>query len=291
MIRSASLNEREEALRFLFQHSSEQEQRITAALSLMSSGELSPDELLILHDDFTMRAVLLFQTLPGAAVLFWPPMGEDQGQDLLLQHSRSWLHEEGRKVAQALFDEEERALDASLIRNGFQHVSVLWYLRHFLHLSVSELKSKDRLTILTAHDHHELFVSTIQKTYGQTLDFPELNNRRTLEEILQGHQGEENIWWVALLQNEPVGVALMTAHQNPDCWELEYMGVTPQARGQGIGREILTKVLLEAKTAEMMEVNLTVDQRNTPARSLYRSMGFEPFDSREVYLSFLQEDG
>ena len=33
------------------------------------------------------------------------------------------------------------------------------------------------------------------------------------------------------------------------------------------------------------EVTLSVDMRNHPARALYRGLGFEPYDVREVYLA------
>ncbi len=45
------------------------------------------------------------------------------------------------------------------------------------------------------------------------------------------------------------------------------------------------KALLEARLAEMSMLTLSVDARNRPAWDLYRSLDFEPYDRREVYLS------
>jgi ribosomal protein S18 acetylase RimI-like enzyme len=67
-------------------------------------------------------------------------------------------------------------------------------------------------------------------------------------------------------------------------WEVAYMGVVPEARRQGFGREILLKALFEARAAGVPRLTLSVDSRNQPAWNLYRSLGFEPFDRRAVYL-------
>jgi ribosomal protein S18 acetylase RimI-like enzyme len=63
------------------------------------------------------------------------------------------------------------------------------------------------------------------------------------------------------------------------------MGVVPEARQQGFAREMLLRVLFEARAADVLNVTLSVDGRNRPAWNLYRSLGFEPFERREVYLA------
>jgi ribosomal protein S18 acetylase RimI-like enzyme len=63
------------------------------------------------------------------------------------------------------------------------------------------------------------------------------------------------------------------------------MGVVPEARQQGFAREMLLRALFEARAADVLNVTLSVDGRNRPAWNLYRSIGFEPFDRREIYLA------
>ena len=68
-------------------------------------------------------------------------------------------------------------------------------------------------------------------------------------------------------------------------WEVAYMGVVPEARRYGFGREMLLHALCEARAADAPTVTLSVDVRNQPAWKLYRSLGFEPYDQRVVYLA------
>jgi len=77
---------------------------------------------------------------------------------------------------------------------------------------------------------------------------------------------------------------LVAATAEPPTWEVAYVGVVPEARRQGFGRELMLGVLLEARAAEVPELFLTVDGRNHPAWALYRSLGFSVFDKREVFL-------
>jgi ribosomal protein S18 acetylase RimI-like enzyme len=67
-----------------------------------------------------------------------------------------------------------------------------------------------------------------------------------------------------------------------------YLGVVPEARGQGLGRELVNKALWEARAADAPQLTLSVDARNQPALNLYRSMGFEEYDRREVFLKILK---
>jgi ribosomal-protein-alanine N-acetyltransferase len=63
-----------------------------------------------------------------------------------------------------------------------------------------------------------------------------------------------------------------------------YVGVVPTARRQGLGRQMMRHALAQAQQAGVGRVTLSVDNRNAPAWALYRSLGFEEFDRREVFL-------
>jgi ribosomal protein S18 acetylase RimI-like enzyme len=71
-------------------------------------------------------------------------------------------------------------------------------------------------------------------------------------------------------------------------WDISYLGLVPEARGRGLGKELVRKALFEARAADALQLTLAVDERNWPARDLYQRMGFETFDSREVYLTIWQ---
>ncbi len=54
--------------------------------------------------------------------------------------------------------------------------------------------------------------------------------------------------------------------------------VAPEARGHGVGRLLLERIIAEAKTWPGVErLTLTVVERATTARRLYRALGFRAF--------------
>lgn len=56
------------------------------------------------------------------------------------------------------------------------------------------------------------------------------------------------------------------------------MYVTPEARGNGVGRDLLSQALMLARSVpDLLQVNLGVNADNTRAIALYESMGFETF--------------
>jgi ribosomal protein S18 acetylase RimI-like enzyme len=87
-----------------------------------------------------------------------------------------------------------------------------------------------------------------------------------------------------------VGVLLINPTLEGDGWEVAYVGVVPEARRRGFGRELMGKALFEAKAAGQPHVTLSVDARNRPARALYHHLGFEPLEVREVFLAIWGAD-
>jgi ribosomal protein S18 acetylase RimI-like enzyme len=52
-----------------------------------------------------------------------------------------------------------------------------------------------------------------------------------------------------------------------------------------VGRALLARAIRAAAAGHAGHLTLAVDERNFPARQLYASLGFEPFDERDVYLA------
>lgn len=84
-----------------------------------------------------------------------------------------------------------------------------------------------------------------------------------------GMTGLQDSWWSDYLR-ERVDPAIVDAWV-PDAFELTELAVLPEARGAGLGRALLT-TLLTARP-ESRVVCQTIDE-GTPARHLYRSLGF-----------------
>jgi mycothiol synthase len=282
------------AFRLIFQYLPAQqcEHRCANALHLLERGELDPQGLFVIRGPAGLYGALLCTPVPGRTALLWPPgvMGDQPRgtEDALLRHACAWLRQGGVKLVQTLLAPEEVFLAASLERNGFAAVTRLWYMRHELSLPVECLDIPSRLDYQPFADD-ALFRQTLLRTYEGTLDCPEVNGVRSIEEVLEGHRAQGTFdperWWLVRAEERPVGVLMMAEMPESGAWEVVYMGVTPEDRQRGFGREMLLHALCEARAAAAPAVTLSVDARNWPAWRLYRSLGFEPYDQRIVYLA------
>ncbi len=283
------------AFRRLFHYlpDEERERRCANALHLLQRGELDPRGIFVLRDCTELHGAIVCLQVPGRSALVWPPGVVDphrtDWEDALLRHATSWLRQGGVQLAQTLLEPNEQFLAASLLRNEFTEVTRLFYLRHDLNLPVHSLHLPARLAFHPYTDNDEAFRSTLARTYEGTLDCPEINGVRTIDDVVAGHRAQGAFsperWWLACEGTSPVGVLLMTEMPDSGDWELAYMGIVPEARGRGMGREILLHALCAARAADVPAVTLSVDARNEPARKLYGSMGFEAYDGRLVYLA------
>jgi GNAT superfamily N-acetyltransferase len=84
-----------------------------------------------------------------------------------------------------------------------------------------------------------------------------------------GYHGRAGDWW-----HDIVARALGRHDARTwlsDCFELAELHVRPDHHGRGIGRRILETVLAEARGTTVV---LSTHDRESPARQLYRSVGF-----------------
>lgn len=271
------------------------EGRVRRALALVADGELPADGILVVRAGSVVAGAIVCIPLPGSSGLVWAPQAADWTEsgpieDALVRAGLIWLRQRGAKLAQAFLYPDEAPLGEPLLRNGFHRVTRLLYLRR----PADDTSPADTRTKLTCQTYREadsaLFRRTLLRSYEQTLDCPELNGVRTVEEIVEGHKAQgafdPDRWCVALLDGRPVGVLIVNPMPELDGWDLAYLGVVPEARGCGIGLALTTRVLAEARAAGTSQLMLAVDARNLPARHLYARLGFEFYDERDVYLAF-----
>jgi mycothiol synthase len=284
--------------RLLFYHLPEddRERRVANALEMLRRKELDPAGALVAHSDGKLRGVLFCQPVAGASGLVWPPQtcpdADSAVQDQLIARACEQLALRGSKLVQSLLTGEESALGVSLERNGFRHITQLWYMRHDFEFAPRLFQAPDALSCVSyASCDADIFRQTLLRTYESTLDCPEVNGVRTIEEVIAGHQSQgrhdpEN-WWLVLHDGKPVGVLLVSEMQDSSSWDLLYLGIVSEARGRGYGKELTRKALWEARAAGAPQLTLSVDFRNKPALHLYQGVGFEPYDRREVFLKIL----
>jgi ribosomal protein S18 acetylase RimI-like enzyme len=285
------------AVRLIFQHLplAERRAREATALEMLQRGEMDPQGLFVLRSRNGLDGALVCLALPGASALIWPPgvgthLLQQVREDALVRHALAWLQGRAVKLVQALLAPDEEGLAGPLARNGLDYITELWYMRHERGMSLGFLDTPARLEFRPFDESDPLpFQQTLLRTYEGTLDCPELGGVRSGAEVLAGHRSQGRYdpdrWWQAFNGDLPVGVLLVTELPETGEWDVAYMGVVPEARRRGFGREILLKALAEARAADVERVVLSVDLRNRPAWELYRGVGFEPYDRRSVYLA------
>lgn len=89
---------------------------------------------------------------------------------------------------------------------------------------------------------------------------------------------EEPAFLVAEREGAIAGYAVadVTSNFGRDVGHLKDIAVHPDARGEGIGRQLLRSTLVRLRAQGAMVVKLEVRESNEPARKLYLSEGFEP---------------
>ena len=75
----------------------------------------------------------------------------------------------------------------------------------------------------------------------------------------------------------------MQDETGPDEYYLDSLGVLPAYRGAGIGGKLLAALRDKAFAEGHQKAGLLVDVENPEAERLYRSLGFERVEARELF--------
>jgi ribosomal protein S18 acetylase RimI-like enzyme len=92
---------------------------------------------------------------------------------------------------------------------------------------------------------------------------------------------------VASRRREDVGCIIITADANAAQWELTYLGVVPEARGQGLGAQLVRRAQWMTNRADRERLVVAVDAQNTPALRVYDKCGFIEWNRQSVFWSAL----
>jgi GNAT superfamily N-acetyltransferase len=123
---------------------------------------------------------------------------------------------------------------------------------------------------------------------------PELEGVRSLDDIIESHRATGRFipgrWQLGYVAGEPESAVVLLLSEIPDrdAWEVVYLGLTPSARGRGIGRAAI-EYALDLARPHVPRLELAVDDRNHPATRLYQAAGFVLFDRRSVHLVVFPE--
>lgn len=139
---------------------------------------------------------------------------------------------------------------------------------------------------------HDRFCQVAQATYAGSLDCPELESLRDVDDVLSGYRAaapfDPGLWWIVRHEQRDVGCLLLTRQSAEQC-ELTYMGLTHEARGHGLGRRLVQRAQTLAHRQGCKRLVLAVDAANWPAVALYDEAGFITWDERQVYARSFHE--
>jgi mycothiol synthase len=242
-----------------------------------------------------VRGAAWGQRQPGNIAVFWPPelvAGEDEKTAYPLAEAvMRELDETGIDLTQSLLVGPEMETISVMRHVGFRHLADLLYLA--CESSKFPIAAPEPMEI-----EFEPYQTTqrprllrlIERTYEGTLDCTALNGARDVDDVVNGYQSTgffraEN-WLFVRAAHEDVGVLLLADHAKARNWELMYMGLVPEVRGRGWGRQIARYAQWLARGARVERILVAVDASNEPAVATYRQSGFEMWERRAVYLRF-----
>lgn len=104
---------------------------------------------------------------------------------------------------------------------------------------------------------------------------------------LQRHGGARV--YLAYEGQEPLGLAIcfvgFSTFRGKPLVNIHDLAVSPESRGQGIGRKLLAAIEADARALGCCKVTLEVRTDNARAMGLYRSAGFEPGQPEMLFWS------
>lgn len=254
------------------------------------------DALLVAEQAGRLAAAAWAQPAPGHAAALWAPewSGERPGDAEPTERSLVAAATEACDAArigltQALFEKATDPRCAALEANGFIRIAELEYLGRAVAQQAEPQceESGLRFEPYSASQHNRL-KRLLKQTYVGSLDCPGLDGIRDLEDVLAGYRAtgryESGHWFFAVEDGVDLGVLLMADHPDSAQAELVYMGVTPAARGKGLGERLIEQAFRAAQVMGAEHLMVAVDKQNEPARRLYLRAGLAAWARRFVYV-------
>lgn len=251
-------------------------------------------------------AAILIQLQPGRVASLFPPQAAGdaiagEGIHVLVQSGLTLPRlltaatevavRANTRMIQALLPTDSGSDAQRLLAAGFDHVADLLYLVS----PASSFPSTCPDDVLQYEPFSpaatERFAATVERTYVGTRDCPRLNGVRPIGEVLEGYRAvgrfDPSNWRLVRHGGNDVGCLLLADHAPHKLWEIVYMGIIPEARGNGLGLAITRHAQWLAGKAGAERLVLAVDAANEPAIKGYAAAGFAGWDRRSVFLKLL----
>ncbi|MBI3464220.1 MAG: GNAT family N-acetyltransferase [Planctomycetes bacterium] len=270
----------------------------------VASRELAPENIVVATVCDRLLGAMPFQCGAGGVGWVWPPNLSGLTQELkeaieigsrLVEAAVHRLARDGCRLVQALVSvgaEPGRVLEAS----GFVRITeVICMRRDCDREPVSAFGVPPLAFVPYSPELREVFARVVQRTYVGTLDCPELDGLRSIDDVLAGYRASgvfrPDLWLLARDGSENLGCVLLCHWPEEKRCELQYMGLVPEARGRRLGTALGLRAIQTAHEVGAAELCLAVDVRNYLATTMYRSLGFDEMDRRSVFILPLRTAG
>jgi ribosomal protein S18 acetylase RimI-like enzyme len=207
-----------------------------------------------------------------------------------------WAKENGVHLAQVLADPAQMPLRQFFVRCGFAEIAELHYLQSAVRPTTAPSLPPACRWVTYSVETHAPFARAIAESYQNSLDCPALGGMRQIEDVIAGHRAsgevDERFWFVLLDgSGDPCGVLLLTRVPRNDLAELVYLGLSPDARGRGIGDLLMRQAFWAVGQMKLGRITLAVDSQNAPALRLYYRHGLAHVGSKTAMLRDLRDAG
>ena len=148
-------------------------------------------------------------------------------------------------------------------------------------LNESDAQLYQELRLRALKINPEAFGSTYEREVKFTHETVVERLRSTEDKFVLGAFGDRDVLvgMVTFMRES----SSKTAHKG----NIYGMFVTPEMRGQGVGKSLLLELIKQAKTCIGLEqINLIVVSNNDQAKNLYKSIGFEVYGVEKNALKF-----
>ena len=224
---------------------------------------------------------------PGKTVLIFapgsPPDADEAGP--VLEALCQLVRGRGVQLAQSLLDPADESGRALFARHGFGEMAELLYLHALVRKPPPAPVLPAGYTWQTySADSHAQFAQTILGSYEGSQDCPALNGLREIEDIVAGHKAsgdfDPGFWYLLQESNVPRAVLLLCKVPRTEGVELVYLGISPEARGRGLGDLLMRQALWAVREMNLSLLSLAVDAKNAPALNLYYRHGLQRIGSK-----------
>lgn len=235
---------------------------------------------------------------PGKTMLMLSPtkLHRHSPPDAVIALARAVSHEYAQRdvhLAQLLIDPDQPAVRDAYAAAGFSELAELVYLHRGVRASCDQIALPESFELRSySPDVEHLFAEAIRASYEESLDCPGLNGIRDMRDVIEGHRAtgefDSGLWHIVLEKDQPRAVLLLSRSIHSDAMELVYIGLSPAARGSGLG-DVLMRLAMNLSALDgKSELSLAVDSRNVPAMKLYFRHGMKRVGSRMAMIQDLR---